>query len=115
VNRKVNKSRFMQHLPIDADFLPLRIDSRAKLSDDLPIDLDAAFPNQLLALAPAGDARRGKHLLQAVGGIGCVQTIIVWRRGPTATRRTEVFPVALGALGLITSMARTRTHDVKSG
>jgi hypothetical protein len=56
----------MQHLPIDTYFLQLGIDARAKLGDDVPIDLYAAVADQLLALAPARDPRRGNHLLQAI-------------------------------------------------
>ena len=51
---------------VDADFLPLRIDARAELRDDLAIDFDAAFEDELLAFAPAGDAGGGENFLQAI-------------------------------------------------
>jgi hypothetical protein len=47
---------------------PAGIDARAELGHHLAVDFDAAFKNQLLALAPAGNAGRGEHFLQAIAG-----------------------------------------------
>jgi hypothetical protein len=51
---------------VNADFLPLRIDTRAQFGDDLPVDLDSPFENELFALAPAGNAGRCEDLLQSL-------------------------------------------------
>jgi hypothetical protein len=94
----------MQQFAVNTDFLPLGIDSCAELGDHLPIDLDAAFLNQLLALAPAGDASRGKHFLEAIRGIRRLRIILLrgtrTRRGPTKLSR-----LASGLLSVRLAMA----------
>ena len=48
--------------------MPLRINARAQLCDNLPINFNAALEDELLALAPAGDSRGGEHFLQPLTG-----------------------------------------------
>src|SRR4029453_3378696 len=70
--------------PWRGGFTPL-----AQLADHLPIDFDAPFADQLLAIAPAADARRGQDLLvplplAAVGlAIGAVP-LAEWPGGRSA-------------------------------
>jgi hypothetical protein len=58
-----------QPLPIDADFLGVRIDAGAELRDHLAIDLDAARRDQLLAGPAAAQARGRQHLLQPLQAV----------------------------------------------
>ena len=82
VHGEVHELWARQRFAVDANFLPLRIDARAQLGDDLVIDLDAAFENELLALAPAGNAGRGEHLLQPVAAVlGLTIVRFISRRG----------------------------------
>ncbi len=79
----------MQDFAVDANFLRARIDARAELGDDLAIDLDAAVEDQLLALASAGDAASGEHLLQPLGALGVGHGI--GALGATASTRERGF------------------------
>src|SRR5580700_11701110 len=49
---------------IHADHLVLRVDPGSVPADDFAVDLDAAFPDQFLAVPAAADASRGEYLLQ---------------------------------------------------
>ena len=77
----------VQRFAVDANFLLLRIDARAKLGDDLPIDLDAAFENQLFAFAPAGNAGVREKLLQPLAPV--VRWILLARWSVPFCRRAK--------------------------
>jgi hypothetical protein len=65
VKQVVNAPRSRKSRSIDPNPLRHRIDARAEFLNDLAIDFDAAFEDQLLALAPAPDTSRCKDLLQS--------------------------------------------------
>jgi hypothetical protein len=67
VHGEIHEVWFVQQFAVDADFLPRWIGARAKLSDNLVINLDAPIEDELLAFAPAGDAGSRQNFLEAVG------------------------------------------------
>ena len=87
---------------IDEDLLAGGVHASAQFHNDLSIHFDAAFPNQLLALPPAADTSRSKHLLQAlqttrVAGVWCDGGLLAIRfargHGFTEGGRREREPV----------------------
>ena len=64
VDREIDQAAPAQRFAIDANLLPLRIDSRAQFGDGFAVDIDAAFADQFFALTAAADARGGQYLLQ---------------------------------------------------
>ena len=62
----VDAAAQIERLAIDANLLLFGIDAGAQLVHDLPIDLDAAGGDQLLALAAAAKPGGGQHLLQSL-------------------------------------------------
>ena len=89
---------------VDADFLRLRIDAGAELGDHLAVDLDAAFEDELLALAAAGDAGGGEHFLQPLAARS-----VRHRIGP-ASRAAS--PAAERNRRLATDFARAFGHGI---
>jgi hypothetical protein len=63
VDRIVRAARLLEQFAIDADFLFVRINPRAKLAKHVAIDLDAAGQDKLLALPATPNARRRENLL----------------------------------------------------
>src|SRR5690606_15975088 len=49
---------------VHVDPIPLGIDARAQLGDDLAVDAHAALPDHLLGRAPRGDAGAGEEFLE---------------------------------------------------
>jgi hypothetical protein len=66
IHGKVDELRTAQRFAVDADFLFLRIDARAEFRHHLVIDFDAAFEDQLFALATTGDTGGGEDFLEAI-------------------------------------------------
>ena len=69
VEQKHDPLRVREPLPVHADLLGVRIDPRAEFRDDLPIHLDAAGRDQLLAGATAAEAGPCQHLLQPLAAV----------------------------------------------
>ncbi|HVT30103.1 MAG TPA: hypothetical protein VHE81_18970 [Lacipirellulaceae bacterium] len=88
-----------QSFAIDADFLPLRIDTSAQLGHDLSIDFHTALEHQFFALAATGNSGLGEDFLQtlAANSVGY------------SRRRAEV--VRRGAMRrLFSVLLMARTH-----
>jgi hypothetical protein len=60
--------RAMEELSIYPNMVAGRIVTSAKRVNNLAVDLNTAFQNQLLGLAPGGDTGLGKNLLQPFTG-----------------------------------------------
>jgi hypothetical protein len=91
VDGEVLQPRARQRFAVDANLLTSAIDAGAKFRYHLPIDLDAAFDDELLALATAGDAGGGENLLQTLAFAWSTGSVAAWRdgtllRGTPATR-----------------------------
>jgi hypothetical protein len=94
IDGEVHQLRSRQCLAVDADFLLLGIDARAQFGHNLSVHFDAAFKDELLAFASAGDSGCRENFLQpvAAGGFGTVLNHIVWPRGKFRTAITT-FPL----------------------
>jgi hypothetical protein len=65
VNDVIEPLGLAEDFAIDADFLTFGIDAGAEFGDDVAINLDTAFADEVFAIAPAADTRGGEDLLQA--------------------------------------------------
>ena len=108
VDGEVHQLRLRQHFAIDANFLLQRIDARAQLGDDLPIDFDAAFANQLFAFAPAGNAGGARTFCSRSPASSCVG--FCWPAGAFALLPARNGADAASGLRRLTVLMAARWH-----